>query len=139
MPSATFPSPSLSRRAHARALALITAVVALLVSGTAFAIPAPMCDEHAQSIAAPFPLLPSDNGEARASTPCEQRGSHELGRAPTPDRQNPTAQEAAERVLPAHVWALPRDRGRQTPPAEAVKTDLRPGHSLGVFRPPRES
>jgi hypothetical protein len=129
--------PSVTKTCSHRAVALLAALATLLVTSAVFAVPAPMCDEHAQSIAAPFPILPSDNGEASASKPCEARRHFELGRAQTPERHGSSANEVVERALPAKVFAMPRDRGRQSPPASAKRCAARPGFTNGVFRPPR--
>ena len=125
-------------RALRRSLALLSALTVLLVWSTAWAIPAGMCDEHAQSAAAPLPLFPSNNGEASSGSPCGGRGNHELGRAPTPDNErNTVAPPNIERLLPLTEFALPRDRGQQLPPAEATRLVAQPGFGNDVFRPPR--
>ncbi len=125
-------------RALPRALALVAALAVLLAGGVAWAMPAPMCGERAQSIDAPFPILPSQNGEARATNPCTRWGSFELGNAPTPEHGPQTAADATiDRAPPISSWRLPRDRGRKLPPAEAIHLSLQPGFQRGVFRPPR--
>jgi hypothetical protein len=101
-------------------------------------MPAGMCDEHAQSAPAPFPLLPSNNGAARAGTGCEGKPGYELGRVPIPDREpSSVAPPNVERVPPLATFALPRLRGQVLPRLEAVRLTARPGFDLGVFRPPR--
>ena len=124
-------------RAIKRALSLLIGVAIVASASVAWASPAPMCDEHAQSIAAPFPILPSHNGEAR-SAPCDDwRGGFELGRAPSPDRDHQVPASSIERALPVTVWGLPRDRGHSVRPAEAVRLDLRAAHTGRIERPPR--
>ncbi|MBK8995673.1 MAG: hypothetical protein IPM35_07990 [Myxococcales bacterium] len=129
----------LCRRAQARGVALLAALVVLLVGGAASAAPAPMCDEHAQSIAAPFPLFPIHGGEARAGRPCWSKGKFELGRAPSPERDQPQSISADgfDRTPPAKPFALVRDRGRSKRPADTILALTCPGFADGVFRPPR--
>lgn len=129
----------LCQRSRARGVALLAALVVLLVGGAASAAPAPMCDEHAQSIAAPFPLFPSHGGEARAARPCWTKGKLELGRAPGPEREQPPSisADAFDRAPPARPFALVRDRGRSSRPTDTVSTPTRPGFVDGIFRPPR--
>lgn len=128
----------ITRRAKARGVALLAALVVLLVGGVASAVPAPMCDEHAQSIAAPFPLFPSHNGEARADRPCKGKRSFGLGRAPTPERdQPPTQADGFDRAPPAERYVIVRDRGHAVRPVDSETGAPRPGYEDGIFRPPR--
>jgi len=131
----------LTRRARARGVALLAALVVMLVGGAAAAAPAPMCDEHAQSIAAPFPLFPAHGGEARAHRPCWSKGSFELGRAPAPERDQPqgASSDGFDRAPPAERFAVVRDRGHSARPTDTDRTTPRPGFREGVFRPPRAS
>ncbi|MCC6904036.1 MAG: hypothetical protein IT377_34030 [Polyangiaceae bacterium] len=126
-------------RATARGLAVLTAVVVLLVSGVAAAAPAPMCDEHAQSIAAPFPIFPSHFGEASTSRPCLGKNRFELGHAPTPERDPPgsVAAHGVDRAPPAAHFQVVRDRGRVLAPRAPERALPRHGFSSDVFRPPR--
>jgi hypothetical protein len=128
----------LTRSAKARALALLAGLVVFLVGGAALAVPAPMCDEHAQSIAAPFPLFPSHNGEARAGSKCKGKNSYELGRAPAPEREQPQSNaDGFDRAPPAGPFVLVRDRGHALRPEGSEIAATRPGFQDGVFRPPR--
>lgn len=129
----------LTQRAKARGVALLAALVVLLVGGAASAAPAPMCDEHAQSIAAPFPIFPSHDGEARAGKPCRSKGKFELGRAPAPEREQPpsTSWDGVDRAPPAEPFRLVRDRGHSARPGGELEIPARPGFASGVFRPPR--
>lgn len=129
----------LTRRARTRGVALLAALVVLVVGGVANAAPAPMCDEHAQSIAAPFPLFPSHGGEARMGRPCWGKGKLELGRAPAPERDQPqsTSSDGFDRAPPAEPFQLVRDRGHAGRPAHTIETRRLPGFADGVFRPPR--
>ncbi len=133
-------SPAFSthpRRAQ-HALALLVAVVVLFVGNVAFAAPAPMCDEHAQSIAAPFPIFPSANGEARSGRPCDGKPSYELGRAPGPERDHPQrAADTFDRAPPGAEFRLPRDRGRALPRTFESAPAIGDGFTGDVFRPPR--
>ncbi len=126
-------------RAKARGLAALVAVVMVLVSGIASAAPAPMCDEHAQSIAAPFPIFPSHFGEASASRPCFGKNKFELGHAPGPERDQPQSISAhgVDRAPPAAHYKVVRERGRVLPPCSPERAAPRHGFSSDVFRPPR--
>ena len=116
----------------------MSALAVLLVWSSAWAVPAGMCDEHAQSMAAPLPLFPSNNGEASTGYPCDGKGGHQLGRAPAPDHErSKLAPPSIERVLPLTEFALPRDRGQKLPPDEATRLVAQPGFGNDVFRPPR--
>ena len=131
----------LSSRATARSIAALAALVVLLTTSAASAAPAPMCDEHAQSIAAPFPLFPSHDGEARTGRPCKGKGRYELGRAPAPEREQPQSApfDGVERAPPVAEFKVMRDRGRAEPPRDAERAAACPGFCSDVFRPPRSA
>lgn len=117
---------------------MLAALAVLLVTGLAAATPAPMCDEHAQSIAAPFPLFPSFNGEVRGVRPCAGRQAHQLGQAPTPERDHPRASaDTFDRAPPSERFVVVRVRGQLQPPARADGSGPRAGIQNNVFRPPR--
>lgn len=123
-------------RLMARMVALFASLSVLLCATSAAATPAPWCNDAAQSDIAPFPTLPSHNGELRAGTPCHDWDGTEAGRAPAPEREQTAQTRAPERVPPVAPWSLPRDRGRKLTPAIEWQFE-RPGFVLGVFRPPR--
>jgi hypothetical protein len=130
----------LTRRAKARALSLLVAAMVLLVAGAATAAPAPMCDELGQSIAAPFPIFPSHNGEARSGLkPCEGKGRFSLGAAPAPGHDQPptTWTDGSDRAPPKMGFSVARACGSQQPVATSRVRLVRPGFDSGVFRPPR--
>jgi len=125
--------------ARARAVGLLAAMVVFLFGSVASAMPAPMCNDSAQSIAAPFPTQPTKNGEVRGGTPCENRPGHELGRAPSGQHDQVPPPELPHRVPPVKPATLPRDRGRAVRPAIPSRPMERPGFAQGVFRPPRSA
>lgn len=128
-------SPTTSSQRRARLTALLAALTLLFVSTSTFAMPAPLCNEHAQSSVAPFPILPTRNGEVRA--PCSPRRGFALRRAHAPRRRRASAPvDPGGRAIPVAGFGLRRDRGRRLPPGQAVSAVTRPGHGLGVFRPP---
>lgn len=120
---------------------MLAALVMVLATGTASAAPAPICDEHAQSIAAPFPIFASHDGEARAGWPCKGRTRYELGRAPAPERERPDSvpYDGVERAPPVAQFQLTRDRGRAKPPRDTETSIARAGFGDDVFRPPRSA
>lgn len=117
----------------------MAALLVLVTSRLASALPAPICDEHAQSMAAPFPLMPSHNGEASAAKPCEGKQRFRLDGAPAPERDQPsgTWADGYDRAPPAEVFRVARDRGHGARPAQAAEAVERPGFPSLVFRPPR--
>lgn len=113
----------------------MAALVVLFVSASAFATAAPVCNEHAQSSVAPFPIQPTENGKVRA--PCSSRPDFQLGRAPAQRRHRfSTLAFPGGRVLAVGSFALPRDHGQRVPPNLSACDVTRPGHGVGVFRPP---
>ena len=125
-------------RALRRCVALLAALIVLATWSVAWAFPVGMCDEHAQSAYAPFPLLPSHNGEASQAWGCDAEGRYELSRAPSPDRQRSSfAPPNIERLPPLAPFAMPRCRGQLLFPAETEGLAPRPGFQSDVFRPPR--
>jgi hypothetical protein len=114
----------------------VCALAIVFVAKGAAAAPAPMCNEVGQSIAAPFPLWPTKNGELTAGTPCDT-DLFQIGKAPPPDRdqQRPLAQ-SVERTLP--VWyRVTHLRGRKLPAPVAEKQLGPSGFVDSLFRPPR--
>lgn len=110
----------------------------LSVAKNAAAAPAPMCSEDGQSIAAPFPLWPTKNGELKADRPCDSQ-DFQLGKAPPPERdQQKRVGETVERSLPVQ-WKTPRIHGRKLPAPRAVKQPGPSGFVHSLFRPPRAS
>ncbi len=103
----------------------------------AHAAVAGMCDENAQSIAAPLQLVPSHNGELRAVSGCEKNRAEKLDSAPAPapDQQN-SAAPTVNRAPPAgFAWSF-RSRGDRVVAPEAVRSVTRPGWRGEIFRPP---
>lgn len=95
-----------------------------------------MCNEEGQSIAAPFPLWPTKNGELKAEKPCDNQ-DFQVGKAPPPDRdqQRPAAQ-TVERALP--IWyRITGIRGTKLPAPRAEKQLVPSGFVDSLFRPPR--
>jgi hypothetical protein len=131
------PRPSLSSRLRAK-IALGLSVFVVLVAMPAAALAAvPMCDETAQSIAAPFPILPSHNGVIDA-LPCDAPGFEGFGEVPT--RQQDRAADVlipVERVVPMpSVWVPKQERVRAAVP-RAASYRCPSEHRQSVYRPPR--
>ena len=132
-------NPNQSSRSRARAkIALGLSVFVLLVAipGAAWAA-APMCDETAQSIAAPFPLLPSENGTIDA-LPCDAPTFEHLDDAPLPQQERSAeALASVDRVIPSgSAWlAGPKGIRQQIPKAAHYRCPSE--HSRNVYRPPR--
>lgn len=125
-------------RLMARVAALVASVTVLLFTTPAAAsVAAPWCNDAAQSDIAPFPTLPTPNGELRAGAPCGGWDSSELGRTPSPERDQTSQAPTPECVPPVRAWALPPDRGRQLSRCALEWQFERPGFVHGVFRPPR--
>jgi hypothetical protein len=119
----------------ARLVAFVCALVSFFATPAALAS-APMCGEHAESIAAPLPLVPTREGEIRATPDCDN-GSRLL-RAPPPDRSHQLAgAEGTERALPL-LGALPRcPRGALIERPAVDSSLVLVGFRFEVFRPPR--
>ncbi|MBX3130860.1 MAG: hypothetical protein KF718_29345 [Polyangiaceae bacterium] len=116
------------------ALSVCAAVLGVLLPKLAWGS-VPMCGEDAQSIAAPFPLMPTRGGELRPG--CDAATSEfDVGQSRAPDG-SVTTPPPHERVLPVSVaWALGRKGDRvPVPVAERARHDE--DHRQGVFRPPR--
>ena len=60
-----------SRRARINRFAAIVCAFAILLVAPSALASAPMCDENAQTIEAPLPLVPTKGGEIRAMPSCE--------------------------------------------------------------------
>ena len=133
----TIPLCTPPTRARARCLAVLAAVVVMLIGSVAWAAPAPMCNDSAQSIAAPFPILPSRNGELRGRTPCGERVRFELGKAPTPQHELTAPPLSFMRMPAVSPRSIPRARGQRRPVSDTVRYSTRPGFAQGIFRPPR--
>jgi hypothetical protein len=114
----------------------VCALSIVFIAKSAAAAPAPMCNEDGQSIAAPFPLWPTKNGELKAEKRCDNQG-FQLGKAPPPERdhQRPAAQ-TVERALP--VWySIPSLRGIRLPAPRGTRQRVPSGFYDSLFRPPR--
>jgi hypothetical protein len=110
----------------------------LSIAKNALAAPVPMCSEDGQSIAAPFPLLPTKNGELRAERRCETQ-DFQLGKAPPPERDHQKrAGETFERSVPVQ-WKTAKLHGQKLPAPRAEKQPGRSGFVDSLFRPPRAS
>ena len=129
------PQRALFRRALRLALAVCALAVVVGFPRFAHAAVAGMCDENAQSIAAPLQLVPSHNGEARG---CETDKSDGLGNAPAPaPSQQISAAPVFDRAPPAtFAWSF-RSRGDRIAAPEVVRAPTRPGFGAEIFRPPR--
>ncbi len=128
-----------STRSRARAniaLGLTVLVVLLAIPGTAWAA-APMCDETAMSIAAPFPIYPSDNGTIDA-LPCDALSFERLDDAPVPQQEGSAeALASVDRVIPSGSAWLPGLKGIRQQIPKAAHYRCPPEHSRNVYRPPR--
>jgi len=117
-------------------LALISALVSFLVAPAAFAS-APMCGENAESIAAPLPLLPSRDGEIKATPDCDS-ALQLLRASPMPNRPHQLASaETVERALPEFSLLPCCPRGSLIERPESDRSHGPLGFDSGVFRPPR--
>jgi hypothetical protein len=114
----------------------VCALSILFVAKIAAAAQAPMCNEDGQSIAAPFPLSPTKNGELSAGKRCDTR-DFRVSKAPPPERdQQKRIAEKVERALPV-TWHYPRTGGKKLPAPEAGKQRGPIGFVDSLFRPPR--
>jgi hypothetical protein len=114
----------------------VCALSIFFVAKSAAAVPAPMCNEEGQSIAAPFPLSPTKNGELSAGKRCDTR-DFRLDKAPPPERdQQKRVAETIERALPV-TWHCTNAVGRKLPAPAAVKAHAPTGFVDSLFRPPR--
>lgn len=115
---------------------LVCALSVLFVAKSASAAPAPMCNEDAQSIAAPFPMWPTNNGELKAEKRCDSQ-DFQWGKAPPPEREHQrTAAQTVERALP--IWyRVTNLRGSKLPAPRAEKQLAPAGFVDSLFRPPR--
>ncbi|MEZ4221259.1 MAG: hypothetical protein R3B13_10025 [Polyangiaceae bacterium] len=118
------------------ALCLGVLAVCMALPNVAWAL-APMCDESAQSIAAPFPLLPHDNGVLEGF-PCDTPTFDRVGGAPS-ERQDSTlrASLSIDRVMPSNGFWLPKRMGERIAIPAAARTHLPREHRSSVYRPPR--
>ncbi len=131
------PRQSLSSRVRAK-IALGLSVFAVLVALPASAWAAvPMCDESAQSIAAPFPILPSHNGAIDA-LPCEAPDFDGAGEVPL--RQQDRAADvliSVERVVPMPSHWVPKSERTRVAVPRAAGYRCPSEHRQSVYRPPR--
>jgi len=108
----------------------------LFVAKSAAAAPAPMCNEQGQSIAAPFPLWPTKNGELKAEKRCDSQ-DFQLQKSPPPERDHQKrVAETVERSLPVW-WQTAKIHGHKLPAPRAVKEPGAVGFVHSLFRPPR--
>lgn len=115
---------------------VVCALSVLFVAKVAAAAPAPMCNEVGQSIAAPFPLWPTKNGELKAEKPCDWKDFF-VGKAPPPERdQQKRVVETVERALPV-CWNTAGLRGTKLPAPRAEHHSPPTGFVDSLFRPPR--
>jgi len=116
-------------------LALAAALVVLLAAPLARAA-VPMCDELAQTIAAPPPMVPVKPGTI-SPLDCGGTDLSSVGApsAPEPPRQL-TAPELPDRTL-AVAYGLPPCPRHERMPAGTPEPGERSGHYGSVYRPPR--
>jgi hypothetical protein len=112
-------------------------VLIVLLAAPSARAAAPWCDELAQTIAAPPPIVAQHGGEIRAWK-CGDNGLNAVQQSPaSPDQKpqtaSPETSDKALGVVPA--WPPPPNATR-LPKPEAERAG-RPGHSLAVYRPPR--
>jgi hypothetical protein len=95
-----------------------------------------MCDELAQTIAAPPPVVPVKPGKI-SPLDCGDTGPSRLGApaAPEPPRQL-TAPQLPDRTL-AVAYGLPSCPRHDRVPAGTAEPGERAGHYASVYRPPR--
>src|SRR5688572_8019733 len=97
---------------------MVCALSVLFVAKSAAAAVAPMCNEDGQSIAAPFPLWPTKNGELKAEKPCNLQDFF-VSKAPPPDRDHQKrVVETVERAVPV-CWLNAGLRGTKLPAPRA--------------------
>ena len=122
--------------AKTRAVALLCAVATLLVVSSAHAH-APMCDEQAQSIAAPPPIFPTRHAELTAHNPCARQMLEALSDVSKDSSLGVHNVDGVERAAPVVVpWPAAPVARRLPPPSRAIAPD-RPGFQSPVYRPPR--
>jgi hypothetical protein len=106
-----------------------------VVSGARAA--APLCDEQAQTIAAPAPLTPVKPGTLNVVR-CVGELLQRLNVAPLPPERQPDLNiDFGHRVLPALSHIALETRGVRRPLRALQDMAGPPGHDTGVYRPPR--
>jgi hypothetical protein len=129
--------PSPSAFCRTRWVAFLCALAVLLGAGGAFAA-APMCGEHAESIAAPLPFGPAKTGEIRAVPGCDDSLGSELKASPVQNGplQLASAEVVERALLPSGV--LPTcPRGALVLRPSVVSDATQPAFYADIFRPPR--
>ena len=112
------------------------ALCLLVAPDLAYATAAPMCNELAQTIEAPPPVLPSDGGTIRAGEDCA--ALHMAKTVPgAPHRAQSADFTSPIQFAPTEgVWISRSPRQRWVAPNENDNPALS-GFSSGVYRPPR--
>ncbi len=123
-------------RTNARVALSLCVLVALIVLPKLAMAAVPMCDENAQTIAAPFPIMPTRGGTVGELAGCERHDfQFEHGQAPAPERV--LTIDPPERMPPVSAsWALSR-KGTVVRVAAPDERRPRDEFRLGVFRPPQ--
>ena len=127
-----------SRRARInRFAAIVCAFAVLLVAHSALAS-APMCDENAQTIEAPLPLVPAKGGEIRAMPSCELGFAKLSPALPFGERMPLQASgDGLDRVLPLTSILPPPPAGDLLPIDPSSSVNPTGDLGSGVYRPPR--
>jgi hypothetical protein len=117
-------------------LALVAALSVLLAAPPAHAA-APICDELAQTIAAPPQLVPLKAG-AILPLECSDSASHSIDVTPPPEPARQLVPlETPDRMLGWSSGLPPCPRHALVPVTWVEESGERPAHTSAVYRPPR--
>jgi len=126
------------RRARGIHLAAMVCALSVLLLAPAALASAPMCDEHAQTIEAPLPVVPAKGGEIRATTSCDLSFAKLSPALPLGERpQLQASGEGLERVLSRVLILPPVPVGRLLPVSPEALAAPAGGPLSGIYRPPR--
>jgi hypothetical protein len=125
--------------AHPRGLRLVLMLIAcalgLALPSISLAASAPMCDELAQSIEAPPTIWPHRGGSIRAVSQCPDTG---MDVAPGAPRRIDGSFRLSPREAPlATILDVCAPRSQRLVVPQSWAGDCRPGHTQGIYRPPR--